>query len=176
MSEEGFQNLKTDMLKHMEDKEYYVSDLYANADPEHRLNVRMVNEYAWHGIFMRHMLRRPARVELDGVVHRQLTVINCPSFKADPERHDCRSDTVIIALNLKEKLILIGGTEYAGENKKSVFTTLNYLLPDKGRDGDALLRQPRAVGKPEDSAVFFGLSGTGKTTLSADPEPGACRR
>ncbi len=96
------------------------------------------------------------------------TVINCPTFKADPKRHDCRSDTVI-ALNFDRKLILIGNTEYAGENKKSVFTLLNYLLPEKGIM-PMHCSANHAKDNPVDAAVFFGLSGTGKTTLSADPD------
>ena len=90
----------------------------------------VVTELAWHNLFIRHMLRRPERAEL-GFLRPEFTVINCPSFKADPERHGCRSETVI-ALNIDKKLILIGNTEYAGENKKSVFSLLNYLLPDTG--------------------------------------------
>jgi phosphoenolpyruvate carboxykinase (ATP) len=95
------------------------------------------------------------------------TIINCPSFKADPERHGCRTDTVI-SLNFEKKLILIANTEYAGENKKSVFTLLNYILPGKGVMAMHCSAN-HAIGNPQDSAVFFGLSGTGKTTLSADP-------
>jgi len=125
-----------------------------------------VTELTWHGLFIRHMLRRPERSELKTFVP-DFTIINCPSFKADPEKHGCRSETVI-ALNMDAKLILIGGTEYAGENKKSVFTLLNYLLPEKGIM-PMHCSANHAPGNPVDTAVFFGLSGTGKTTLSADP-------
>jgi phosphoenolpyruvate carboxykinase (ATP) len=128
--------------------------------------VRVVTELAWHNLFIRHLLRRPERAELDTFT-AEFTIINCPSFKADPEKHGCRSETVI-ALNFEKKLILIGGTEYAGENKKSVFTLLNYLLPGKGVM-PMHCSANHAPGNPEDTAVFFGLSGTGKTTLSADP-------
>jgi phosphoenolpyruvate carboxykinase (ATP) len=145
----------------------FVQDLYGGADPAHRINVRMVTELAWHGLFIRHMLRRPPRDELDGFAP-DYTVINCPSFTANPARHGCRSETVI-ALNLSKKLILIGGTEYAGENKKSVFTLLNYILPEKGVM-PMHCSANHARDNPVDAAVFFGLSGTGKTTLSADPE------
>ncbi len=130
MTPEGFDALHTDMLSHMEGGDYFVQDLVGGADPKHAINVRMVTELAWHGLFIRHMLRRPDREDLDDFT-ADFTVINCPSFKADPKKHGCRSDTVI-AMNFDEKLILIGGTEYAGENKKSVFTLLNYLLPGKG--------------------------------------------
>ncbi|MCL4118197.1 UNVERIFIED_CONTAM: hypothetical protein GTU68_020429 [Idotea baltica] len=166
MSPEGFDTLYQDMLDHMKGGEYFVQDLFGGADPAHRLDVRMVTELAWHGLFIRHMLRRPDRDELDTFTP-DFTVINCPTFKADPKRHDCRSDTVI-AMNFDRKLILIGGTEYAGENKKSVFTLLNYLLPEKGVM-PMHCSANHAVGNPVDAAVFFGLSGTGKTTLSADP-------
>ena len=166
MTPEGFDALHADMLKHMEGGDYFVQDLTGGADPKHAINVRMVTELAWHGLFIRHMLRRPDREDLDDFV-ADFTVINCPSFKADPAKHGCRSDTVI-AMNFDKKLILIGGTEYAGENKKSVFSLLNYLLPDKGVM-PMHCSANHANGNPVDTAVFFGLSGTGKTTLSADP-------
>ena len=166
MSPEGFDALYADMIEHMKGRDYFVQDLIAGADPAHSIDVRMVTELAWHGLFIRHLLRRPSREELDSFVP-EWTIINCPSFKADPERHGCRSDTVI-ALNFDRKLILIGNTEYAGENKKSVFTLLNYILPGKGVMAMHCSAN-HEIGNPENSAVFFGLSGTGKTTLSADP-------
>ncbi len=166
MTPEAFDRLYTDMLEHMKGRDYFVQDLYAGADPEHRLDVRVVTELAWHNLFIRHLLRRPERAELESFVP-EFTIINCPSFKADPAKHSCRSDTVI-ALNFEKKLILIGNTEYAGENKKSVFTLLNYILPGKGVMAMHCSAN-HAIGNPNDTAVFFGLSGTGKTTLSADP-------
>jgi len=166
MSPQGFDTLYDDMLAHMKGKDYFVQDLVGGADPEHAINVRMVTELAWHNLFIRHLLRRPNRADLDGFL-ADFTVINCPSFQADPARHDCRSETVI-AMNFDRKMILIGGTEYAGENKKSVFTLLNYLLPEKGVM-PMHCSANHATGNPVDTAVFFGLSGTGKTTLSADP-------
>ena len=167
MSTEGFDRLYDDMLAHMGGRNYFVQDLFAGADPAHRLDVRVVTELAWHSLFIRHLLRRPEAEDIDTFVP-EFTVINSPSFRADPERHDCRSETVI-AMNFDRKLILIGGTEYAGENKKSVFTLLNYLLPEKGIM-PMHCSANHARGNPVDTAVFFGLSGTGKTTLSADPE------
>ncbi|MBF9030826.1 phosphoenolpyruvate carboxykinase [Rhodobacterales bacterium HKCCE3408] len=166
MAPDAFDQLHADMLAHMKGGDYFVQDLYAGADPEYRLDVRVVTELAWHGLFIRHLLRRPDADELESFVP-EFTILNCPSFKADPARHGCRSETVI-ALNFDRKMILIGGTAYAGENKKSVFTLLNYLLPEKGVM-PMHCSANHAEGNPEDSAVFFGLSGTGKTTLSADP-------
>ena len=166
MTADAFDRLHADMLAHMKGRDYFVQDLYAGADPIHRLDVRMVTELAWHGLFIRHLLRRPDRAELDRF-SPDWTVINCPSFKADPARHGCRSETVI-ALNFDARVILIANTEYAGENKKAVFTLLNYLLPDKGVMAMHCSAN-HAIGNPVDTAVFFGLSGTGKTTLSADP-------
>ena len=166
MSAEGFDALHADMLAHMQGRDFFVQDLYAGADPVLRLDVRVVTELAWHNLFIRHLLRRPARAELDGFAP-EFTIINVPSFKADPARHGCKSDTVI-ALNFSKKMILIGGTEYAGENKKSVFTLLNYLLPEQGVM-PMHCSANHATGNPVDTAIFFGLSGTGKTTLSADP-------
>ena len=166
MAPEAFDRLHADMLAHMQGKDYFVQDLYGGADAEHRLDVRLVTELAWHGLFIRHLLRRPSREDLNDFIP-EFTIINCPSFKADPERHGCRSETVI-ALNFEKKLILIGNTAYAGENKKSVFTLLNYILPGKGVMAMHCSAN-HAIGDPDDAAVFFGLSGTGKTTLSADP-------
>ncbi|KPN64000.1 phosphoenolpyruvate carboxykinase (ATP) [Aliiroseovarius crassostreae] len=162
-----FDVLYQDMLEHMKGGDYFVQDLFGGADPAHRLDVRMVTELAWHNLFIRHLLRRPDRDELDEF-EPEFTIINCPSFNANPERHGCRSETVI-ALNFDRKLILIGGTEYAGENKKSVFTLLNYMLPEKGIM-PMHCSANHATGNPVDTAIFFGLSGTGKTTLSADPD------
>ena len=166
MDPAAFDRLHADMLAHMKGKDYFVQDLYGGADPALRLDVRIVTELAWHGLFIRHLLRRPERAELDGF-KAEFTIINCPSFKADPVRHGCRSETVI-ALNFDKKLILIGNTAYAGENKKSVFTLLNYILPEKGVM-PMHCSANHAIGNPDEAAIFFGLSGTGKTTLSADP-------
>jgi phosphoenolpyruvate carboxykinase (ATP) len=166
MSPDAFERLRADMTAHMSGGEYHVQDLFAGADPAHRLNVRVVTELAWHALFIRHLLRRPAPDELPGFTP-EFTIINAPSFKADPSRHGCRSETVI-AICFTRKLVLIGGTSYAGENKKSVFTLLNYLLPGEGVMAMHCSAN-HAKDDPDDAAVFFGLSGTGKTTLSADP-------
>jgi len=166
MAPEAFDQLYEDMIAHMKGRDYFVQDLFGGADPAHRLDVRLVTELAWHGLFIRHLLRRPERQELNSF-QPEWTIINCPSFKADPKKHGCRSETVI-ALNFDRKLILIGNTAYAGENKKSVFTLLNYLLPEKGVM-PMHCSANHAPGNIADTAVFFGLSGTGKTTLSADP-------
>ncbi|MDH5797600.1 MAG: phosphoenolpyruvate carboxykinase [Paracoccaceae bacterium] len=166
MEPAAFDQLYADMTAHMKGKDYFVQDLYGGADPANRLDVRVVTELAWHGLFIRHMLRRPLLKELDNFT-ADFTIINCPTFLADPDKHGCRSETVI-ALNFDKKLILIGGTAYAGENKKSVFTLLNYLLPEKGIM-PMHCSANHAPNNPVDTAVFFGLSGTGKTTLSADP-------
>ena len=130
MTPDAFETLYQDMTAHMKGRDYFVQDLFGGADAAHRLNVRLVTELAWHSLFIRHMLRRPERHELDTFAP-EFTVINSPTFQANPERHGCKSETVI-AINFERKLILIGGTEYAGENKKSVFSVLNYLLPAKG--------------------------------------------
>jgi phosphoenolpyruvate carboxykinase (ATP) len=167
MTPANFDVLHADMLDHMKGRDYFVQDLFAGADPQHRLDVRIVTELAWHGLFIRHLLRRPDAAELDSFLP-DWTIINCPSFKADPVRHGCRSETVI-AMHFDKKLILIGNTAYAGENKKSVFTLLNYLMPEKGVM-PMHCSANHAVGNPVDTAVFFGLSGTGKTTLSAAPD------
>ncbi len=123
----------------------------------------MINELAWHSLFIRTMLVRPTTAELAGF-SSDYTIIDLPSFRADPARHGCRSETVI-AVSFTEKLILIGGTAYAGEMKKSVFGLLNYMLP---AEGIMPMHCSANIGANGDTAVFFGLSGTGKTTLSAD--------
>ncbi len=166
MEPAAFDRLHADMLAHLKGRDVFVEDLFGGADPAHRLDVRMITELAWHALFNRTMLRRPEREELDSFTP-EFTLINAPSFKADPARHGCRSETVIV-LNFQKKIILVAGTEYAGENKKSIFTLLNYILPDKGVM-PMHCSANHAPGNPVDTAVFFGLSGTGKTTLSADP-------
>jgi len=164
MSPEHFAALKEDFLKALGEKDkLYVADLFGGSQPEHRANVRVINELAWHNLFIRTLLVRPDEAELEGFAP-EYTIIDLPSFVADPARHGCRSETVI-AVNLTEKLILIGGTRYAGEMKKSVFGILNYLLPAKGV---MPMHCSANIGPDGTSAVFFGLSGTGKTTLSAD--------
>lgn len=166
MSEVGFSSLYEDMIEHMQGKDYFVQDLFAGADPTNRLDVRVITELAWHSLFIRHLLRRPDDDEVKDFT-ADWTIVNCPTFLADPIRHNCNSETVI-ALNFERKIILIGGTEYAGENKKSVFSLLNYLLPEKGVM-PMHCSANHSPGNPIDTAIFFGLSGTGKTTLSADP-------
>ncbi|MCB1433307.1 MAG: phosphoenolpyruvate carboxykinase (ATP), partial [Alphaproteobacteria bacterium] len=163
MSREAFEVLKQDFLAHARLKSVYIQDLLGGADPAYQLPTRVITEHAWHALFIQHLLIVPK--SQDGFAP-QLTIINLPSFKADPARHGTRSETVI-ALDLANGLVLIGGTQYAGEVKKSVFTVLNYLLPEKGV---MPMHCSANVGKDADSAVFFGLSGTGKTTLSADPK------
>ena len=166
MTPEAFNLLHADMLDHMKGGDYFVQDLVGGADEGNHLDVRIITEFAWHSLFARTMFRRPERTALDTFAP-EFTVINCPSFQANPERHGCRTETVI-ALNFEEKLILIGNTEYAGEIKKSIFSTLNYILPGRGIMAMHCSAN-HAIGNPDDSAVFFGLSGTGKTTLSACP-------
>ena len=170
MSVDAFMALHDDVLAHVEGHVdgLTVQELYGGADPAYRLPVRVVTEFAWHGLFIRHLLRRPSESELQGFDDEfarepGLTIINLPSFRADPERYGVRSETVI-AVNLRRRLVIIVGTEYAGENKKSVFTALNHFLPEE----HVMPMHCSANVGPEGSALFFGLSGTGKTTLSSD--------
>ena len=164
MTPEHFAALKADFFAALADKgQLYVADLFGGSQPEHRVNVRVINELAWHNLFIRTLLVRPKATELEGFAP-DYTIIDLPSFKADPARHGCRGETVI-AVNFTEKLILIGGTAYAGEMKKSVFGILNFLLPESGV---MPMHCSANVGPDGRTAVFFGLSGTGKTTLSAD--------
>ncbi|PCG15842.1 MAG: phosphoenolpyruvate carboxykinase [Sphingomonas sp.] len=161
-----FAALKADFLAALREKgDLFVQDLFGGSQPDHRVRVRVVNELAWHNLFIRTMLVRPDEADLKGFAP-DYTIIDLPSFRADPARHGCRGETVI-AVNLTEKLILIGGTKYAGEMKKSVFGILNYLLPTSGV---MPMHCSANMGDDGRTAVFFGLSGTGKTTLSADPK------
>ncbi|HTG38557.1 phosphoenolpyruvate carboxykinase (ATP), partial [Sphingomonas sp.] len=165
MEPQAFAALKADFLDHLRGAgDLFVQDLYGGSQAEHRLNVRVINMLAWHSLFIRTMLVRPEAADLPGF-EPAFTIIDLPDFRADPARHGCRSETVI-AVSFAERLILIGGTRYAGEMKKSVFGVLNYLLPEKGV---MPMHCSANIGADGGTAVFFGLSGTGKTTLSADP-------
>ena len=162
MTPAQFDLLWEDFQAHIEGKNLFLQELFGGADLDHRLPVRVITEYGWHSLFIRHLLRVPTASEYADF-SAEFTIINCPSFEASPDRHGTNSETVI-AVNFSKKLILIGGTSYAGETKKSVFTILNYLLPEKG-----VMPMHCSVNNGEDdAAIFFGLSGTGKTTLSAD--------
>ena len=163
MSPAHFDALYADMMAHAEGRELVAKDLFGGADLTHRISVRVVTEYAWHSLFVHQLLIRPTAEEMKGF-DPEFTIIDLPSFSADPKKHGCISQTVI-AVNFSKKLILIGGTSYAGEMKKSVFTIMNYLLPAKRVMS---MHCSANVGKNGESAIFFGLSGTGKTTLSAD--------
>ena len=161
---EQFANVKADFAKALAGKKtLYVQDLYGGSQAEHRVQVRVITELAWHSLFIRTLLVRPETAALADFLP-EFTLVDLPSFKADPERHGCRSET-IVAVDFEGKTILIGGTKYAGEMKKSVFSILNYLLPLKGV---MPMHCSANIGPNGDTAVFFGLSGTGKTTLSAD--------
>jgi phosphoenolpyruvate carboxykinase (ATP) len=165
MDPAAFDRLHEDFLIALGEKQtLFVQDLYGGSQPEHRVRVRVINELAWHSLFIRTMLVRPEAGELADFVP-EFTIIDLPSFRADPERYGCRSETVV-AVNFSKKLILIGGTLYAGEMKKSVFGLLNFLLPPQGI---MPMHSSANIGPKGDTAIFFGLSGTGKTTLSADP-------
>ena len=165
MDPDAFDRLYDDFLLALADKDMlFAADLYGGSQPEHRVRVRVINELAWHNLFIRTLLVRPETEELADFAP-EFTMIDLPSFRADPERHGCRSETVI-AVDLEKKIVLVGGTAYAGEMKKSVFSLLNFLLPPQGI---MPMHCSANIGPKGDTAIFFGLSGTGKTTLSADP-------
>ena len=164
ITSEQFEAIYQDFLKHAEGMTLFAQDLYGGADPKFHIKVRVFTELAWHSLFIRTLLRRPEMAELASFVP-ELTIIDLPSFRADPKRHGVRSENVV-AIDFTRKIVLIGGSQYAGEMKKSVFTTLNYYLPAQGV---MPMHCSANVGDDGDSAIFFGLSGTGKTTLSADP-------
>jgi phosphoenolpyruvate carboxykinase (ATP) len=160
----AFDQLHRDFLAHAKGKALFAQDLYGGADPAYRIKTRVYTEYAWHSLFIRTLLIRPDRSELRNFIP-DLTIVDLPSFKADPKRHGTRSETVI-AIDFSRGIVLIGGTSYAGEIKKSVFTTLNYYLP---AESVMPMHCSANVGANGNVALFFGLSGTGKTTLSAEP-------
>ena len=164
LTPEQFELLYQDFLAHARDKELFAQDLYGGADPAYRVKTRVYTEFAWHSLFIRNLLIRPERPELKNFVP-DLTIVDLSTFKADPKRHGTRTETVV-AIDFARKIILIGGTSYAGEMKKSVFTWLNYFLP---AESVMPMHCSANVGPAGDVALFFGLSGTGKTTLSADP-------
>jgi phosphoenolpyruvate carboxykinase (ATP) len=163
---EKFELLLSDVRAYLNEREeLFVEDLYCGADPKYRLSVRYVSPNAWHMAFVRNMFIRPDVAELASF-DPNFTVLHAPEFQADPAKHGTRTSTFIV-LNLAKRMILIGGTRYAGELKKAMFTVMNYYLPKQ----DVLSMHCSAnIGKGGDTALFFGLSGTGKTTLSADPE------
>ncbi len=165
MTPSQFEILWDDFKDYMGDKELFLQELFGGADLDHRLPVNIITEFAWHSLFIRHLLRIPANDDL-GNFNAEFTIISLPGFRADPVRHGTRSETVI-AVNMSERLVLIGGTSYAGEIKKSVFSILNYLLPKKSI---MPMHCSVNIGQTNDAAIFFGLSGTGKTTLSANPD------
>jgi phosphoenolpyruvate carboxykinase (ATP) len=163
MAPEHFDALHADMIAFAKGKDLFAQDLFAAAEPAHQLKVRVFTEYAWHSLFIRNLLIRPSQDEAAAFVP-EMTILDLPSFKADPARHGCRSET-IVTIDYSRKIVLIGGTSYAGEIKKSVFGYLNFVLPPVGV---MPMHCSANVGEDGDAALFFGLSGTGKTTLSAD--------
>ena len=163
ISEAQFTNLHRRLLAYLQGRDVFVQDCYAGADENYRLAVRVVTESAWHNLFARNMFLRPRPEDLASFVP-EFTIIQAPRFHALPEVDGTNSEVFVI-VNFAKKLVIIGGTSYAGEIKKSVFSILNYLLPEKGV---LPMHCSANIGAKGDVAVFFGLSGTGKTTLSAD--------
>src|SRR5690242_7288654 len=165
MSEAQFETLLADVRDYLNQRdELFIQDLYCGADPKYRLSVRYVSPSAWHMSFVRNMFIRPEATELP-TFDPNFTVLHAPEFEADRAKHGTRTSTFIV-LNLAKRMILIGGTRYAGELKKSMFTVMNYYMP---KQGVLSMHCSANVGEKGDSVLFFGLSGTGKTTLSADP-------
>lgn len=166
ISKESFEKIYSKIRAYLQTKEIFVQDCYAGSDEETKLKIRVISEYAWHSLFARNMFIRELNTEKLENFRPDFTVIDLPRFHANPEEDGTNSETFII-INFEKKLVLIGGTSYAGEIKKSIFTVMNYLLPKK----DIMSMHCSAnIGEKGDVALFFGLSGTGKTTLSTDPE------
>lgn len=166
LSEEKFSNLLERSVHYLEGlEELFVFDGYVGADPEHQMSLRVINQYAWQNLFARQLFIRPSRQALES--HQpQFTVIAIPGLRAVPERDGTNSEAFVV-ISFKERIVLIGGTAYAGEIKKSIFSVMNYLLPARGI---LPMHCSANVGQDGRTALFFGLSGTGKTTLSADPK------
>ena len=165
-STENFEKVLYGLRSYLQNKEVFVQDCYAGADPDYRIKVRVITEHAWHNLFARTMFIREFDREVIDNFEPDWTVLHCPGFEADPEHEGTRSEAFIL-LNVGRKMVVIGGTSYAGEIKKSIFTVMNYLLP---LQGVLSLHSSANVGPDGDSAVFFGLSGTGKTTLSTEKD------
>jgi len=165
LAPEQFERLKATTLAHLAAQELFIRDLFAGADPNHRFGIRFVTPNAWHALFVYNMFLRPTRSDLASIAPAW-TVLHAPELHADPALHGTQSGTFIV-VHFGQRTILIGGTRYAGELKKSVFSILNYLLPKRGV---LSMHCSANLGRTGDAALFFGLSGTGKTTLSADPE------
>ncbi|MBB5173059.1 phosphoenolpyruvate carboxykinase (ATP) [Texcoconibacillus texcoconensis] len=162
--QEKFDVLYQDVLRYLNDKELFVFDGYVGSEELYRLPIRVINEYAWHSLFAQRLFIRPRKEDVNN--HRaKFTVVYAPNFKADPSLHGTKTETFII-VNYEKGIILIGGTEYAGEMKKSIFSVMNTILPEHGV---LPMHCSANMGDQGDVAMFFGLSGTGKTTLSADP-------
>jgi phosphoenolpyruvate carboxykinase (ATP) len=164
LDEASYDRLRTRLMAHLADGPVYSQDLYIGANPDHRRSLRVFTESAWASIFARNLFRRPPAEDLAGFAPN-FTIIDAPSFRANPETDGVRSETAIL-LHLDRMEIIIVGTEYAGEIKKSAFTVMNYLMPE---ESVLPMHSSVNVGQAGDPAIFFGLSGTGKTTLSADP-------
>ena len=167
-SREKFDELYSRLQGFLQGRDLFVQDCYGGSDPEFRLPVRIVTEFAWHSMFARNMFLKPTKNEEYRRHVPEFTVIAVPSFKAFPQIDQTNSET-FIAINFEQKVCIIGNTGYAGEIKKSIFTVLNYLLP---LEGVMTMHCSANIGRNGDTALFFGLSGTGKTTLSADPNRG----
>jgi phosphoenolpyruvate carboxykinase (ATP) len=163
--EANYDRLRARLVDYLTERDLYAQDCFIGAHPDHRRSLRVYTETAWASIFARNLFRRPSATDLATFVPN-FTIIDVPSFKADPSTEGTRSETAIL-VHLGRMEVIIVGTEYAGEIKKSAFTVMNYLLPD---EGVLPMHSAVNVGAERDSVVFFGLSGTGKTTLSADPE------
>ena len=164
ISEANYDHLRARLMKYVRERDLYAQDMYIGAHPSHRRSLRVYTETAWASIFARNLFRRPAREELEAF-SPNFTIIDVPSFEADPATEGTRTGTAIL-VHLQRMEVIIVGTMYAGEIKKSAFTVMNYLMPD---EGVLPMHSSINVGQAGDAAVFFGLSGTGKTTLSADP-------